>query len=274
MPNIISKLNIILTSLLFSLSIARPVAAHVVWIEPSAFLARTGEQVDLVLRVGEAFVGDSLIRVPDWFTRFSVFHDGEERPVVGDMGDDPAGNITLRSPGGYLALYENKPNFVELKPEKFHSYLRNNGLEAILDQRQELGEFEETAGEYYSRCAKTVISTTGKITNASSVETGCTLDLMLTELSTDETTSTKFRLLYEGKAIENVLIVGITKESPQQKLTGRTDANGLVQFPSLNSGTWLFSAVHMIREEKDQAKWRSYWASITFKQPVNRERAI
>ena len=125
---------------LLLLLVSASTAAHVTWIEPSAYRAGPGDRVTLTLRVGEEFAGNSLLYIPEWFIRFSRFHAGEEIPVDGNMGDDPAGNISIGTPGSYLVLYENKPDFVELEAEKFATYLRNNGLEHIIEKREALGE--------------------------------------------------------------------------------------------------------------------------------------
>lgn len=249
---------------LLLLLVSAPTAAHVTWIEPSAYQAAPGERIELTLRVGEEFVGNSLLYIPEWFIRFSRFHAGEEIPVDGNMGDDPAGSISIGTPGSYLVLYENKADFVELEAEKFASYLRNNGLEHVIDKREALGESHEPAGEYYSRCAKAVITTDGDIPAGGSIVTGCTLDLLLEKLPAATQGETRFRLLFDGEPVAGVLVRGITQASPQERLEARTDANGIGRFPALHAGTWLFSAVHMIREERDKARWRSYWASMTF----------
>ena len=250
---------------LLLLLVSASTAAHVTWIEPSAYRAGPGDRVTLTLRVGEEFAGNSLLYIPEWFIRFSRFHAGEEIPVDGNMGDDPAGNISIGTPGSYLVLYENKPDFVELEAEKFATYLRNNGLEHIIEKREALGESDEPAGEYYSRCAKAVITTNGDIPAGGSIVTGCTLDLLLEKLPAATDGETRFRLLFNGEPVAGVLVRGITQAAPQQRLEARTDANGIGLFPVLHAGTWLFSAVHMIREERDKAGWRSYWASMTFR---------
>lgn len=246
--------------LLFTPAIAD---AHVFWIEPSDFSASPADRIELTLRVGEAFVGDSIVNIPDWYVRFSRFHDGEEKAVNGYMGDDPAGHITIDSSGSYLVLYENKPDFVELEPQKFEAYLINNGLEHVIEKRDQLGESRENAGEYYSRCAKTIVTTDNRLASGGSIKTGCTLDLLLQEHS-DEA---RFQLLFREKPVSGVLLVGISRENPETTITARTDAEGRASFPALQPGTWLFSGVHIIREETIKSKWRSYWASLTFRIP-------
>ena len=91
------------------------------------------------------------------------------------------------------------------------------------------------------------------------------LDLLLEKLPAATEGETRFRLLFNGEPVAGVLVRGITQAAPQQRLEARTDANGIGLFPVLHAGTWLFSAVHMIREERDKAGWRSYWASMTFR---------
>src|SRR3989338_1339803 len=66
-----------------------PVQAHDFWIEPDAFRPPAGAQVRLTLRVGQHFSGESRPYVPQFFERFVYTGPQGERPVAGELGDDP-----------------------------------------------------------------------------------------------------------------------------------------------------------------------------------------
>ena len=56
--------------------------------------------------------------------------------------------------------------------------------------------------------------------------------------------------------------------NPAEKLAARTDAAGRVRFRLRPEGMWLIKAVHMVPAAADsQAKWASFWASLTFERP-------
>ena len=62
------------------------------------------------------------------------------KPVGGELGRDPAGYINIQTPGIYAIGYESTKKTVDLEPEKFASYLKKEGLEKIINRRNELNE--------------------------------------------------------------------------------------------------------------------------------------
>src|SRR5262249_30258790 len=73
------------------------------------------------------------------------------------------------------------------------------------------------------------------------------------------------RLLWQGRPLEGALVVAINSASPKEKLSARSDRDGLVHFRLLPGGMWLVKAVHMLPAPAgSEAEWASYWASLTF----------
>ena len=260
--------NPFLPSIILSV-VAMPLAAHDFWLEPSTYRPQTGDEVSLTLRVGENLQGDTLPYIDEWFSNFSVFSDSGERPVDGLMGDDPAGRFEVESPGTHLVGYRSTNSFVELAGQKFHDYLAKEGLESIIETRMRRGEADSSGLEYYSRCAKTLLSagqeTKGTIFNKA---LGYTLEL-IPELDPGAMTpgqSLPIQLLYASEPIEHVLIVAFTKGEPEKKISGRTDSDGRVLLNLDRPGIWLIKAVHMIEVPPDDQKadWESFWASLSF----------
>lgn len=239
-----------------------PLAAHDLWLEPSTFRPAIDEKVAVTIRLGERFSGDSWPRIPPKIERFSLHHDGGERPVAGLMGDDPAGHFTPNAGGAYTLLYWNQPDFVQLGAEKFEAYLQERGLEGIAERRAREGETGSETGEYYSRCAKALLIADGGDPGAGVAPTGCDIDLVMTAGGPDQ--PPRFQLLFRGEPLAGALLIGLRKENTDGALTARTDARGEATFPPLAKGVWLFSAVHALREARNRAQWRSYWASLTF----------
>ena len=113
------------------LLICAPLFAHDMWIEPATFAPQLGQIVSVKLRVGQDLLGDPLPRDPALINQF-VVEDGEGRkPVVGRDGSDPAGFVRVATPGLMVIGYRSNPSSVELPPEKFNQYLKDEGLDAI-----------------------------------------------------------------------------------------------------------------------------------------------
>jgi uncharacterized GH25 family protein len=244
--------------------------AHDFWIEPSAFNAEVGDRIDLVLRVGQDFNGDSQPYITDWFTDYRVQSPDGTHPIEGLMGDDPAGGFSATAPGTHVVGYRSTRDFVSLEPEKFRTYLQAEGLDEIIRLREVRGESDRPAPEYYSRCAKSLIRV-GRNSQGYDAVLGYTLELIPERdpASMQPGDKLPLRLVYQSEPIKGVLVIAFTSDNPDEKITSRTDDEGRVRLPLPESGIWLIKAVHMIEVPADNkvAEWESFWASLTFVLP-------
>lgn len=250
--------------------LSAPVAlAHDFWIEPKTFRPDPGEQVTISLRVGEDFSGDSQPLVPGWFTDYSVTSPARKQPVRGRIGDDPAGYFIADPDGSQLIGYRSSRSFVDIDPPTFNDYLAKEGLDWVRERREERGEAERNAREYFSRCAKSLV-------RSSSASSGAGFDTVLDytlELiplrdpyGLSPGAAMPVELRYLGEPIEGLLVIAFTADDPQNKQQMRTDQNGRAVLQLERPGTWLVKAVHIIEldDSERDAEWESFWASLTF----------
>lgn len=254
---------------LVSLVLVLPASAHDFWIRASDYQPKLGERVDLTLHVGQHFKGDTLPRLDDWIVRFD-YHDATGlHPVPGELGDDPAGYLP-RIEGITVVAYQSRPNTVELKPPKFHSYLRDEGLEWVIEERKRRGEQNQPVKEWYTRDAKALIEPKNAGGDGWSYRFGLPLELvpLRDPYRLPAGVALPFQLLYQGEGLPGVLVVAYRDQAPEHKIRGRTDADGKVDLLLEGEGIWLIKAVHMIRaSESDEGyQWGSFWASLTFEQ--------
>ena len=147
-----------------------------------SFYPDPGDEVPLLLRVGQDLSGDRLPYINDWFSDYRVVAPSGSRPVAGLMGDDPAGSFVVTEPGVHVIGYRSTRDFVELEPGKFHSYLEDEGLERVIEMRAARGDADRSAREYYSRCAKSLIEAGADASGeAFSTILGYTLELIPVE---------------------------------------------------------------------------------------------
>jgi hypothetical protein len=99
-------------------------AAHDMWIEPTAFRPQVGAVLGLKLRVGQDFLGDPLPRDPELIERFVSVDATGEKPIIGRDGGDPAGLMRLETPGLTIVAYRSRPSRVSLAAEKFNRTCR------------------------------------------------------------------------------------------------------------------------------------------------------
>lgn len=252
-----------------SLLLSAPcLTAHDFWIEPSAYSAPAGTNVTIRLRVGEHFRGDPVARNPQRIIVFKQFTPKAEAAVRGVPGVDPAGVIRLGEPGLHLIAYHSTSSPIELEAGEFESYLREEGIERIIDERRRGGEREAKGRELFARCAKSLLSA-GDPARGSGFDrvVGFPVELVPEQnpyrLKSGEQLAV--RMLREGRPLPGVLVVGYPHRDPESSVRGRTDDEGRVVLRLDRAGSWLIKAVHMERIDNDErADWQSWWASLTF----------
>ena len=247
-----------------------PLLAHDMWIDPTTFFPDPGTIVGIKLRVGQDLLGDPLPRDPSLINQF-VFEDAAGRkPVVGRDGADPAGFLRVAAPGLLVVGYRSNPSAVELTPEKFNQYLKDEGLDAITALRARRNETGAKAHEIFSRCAKSLVLS-GPVSRVSHDQgdrvLGFTLELVAERnpYAIAMGQDLPLRLIYENRPLPGALVVAINRANPSEKVSARTDKDGRVHFRLKQRGMWLVKAVHMIPAPAGtNAEWASYWASLTF----------
>ncbi len=136
--------------------------AHDWWLEPSlpraaASEATIGDTIDVVAFVGIAFRGDRVARDPTRIERFVAIDEQGEIAVDGSPGADPMGHCMARLAGTTVVAYVSKPARVFLRASEFEKYLKDEGLERIVELRAVRGQSTRMGLEQYSRCAKTLV---------------------------------------------------------------------------------------------------------------------
>nr|CRH04235.1 Conserved exported protein of unknown function [Candidatus Magnetococcus massalia] len=268
--------------------------SHDFWIMPRPGLGQSGDKIELYLRVGEHFNGESVPNIPEWYQAFLHWRPQQAKPVkvVGELGDDPAGSLQPAQSGIHFITYRSQPESTTLKPAKFNAYLRKNGLESILALRKARGESDDAGDELYIRCAKAMIAVgalSAQDDQRATRRLGLDLELIpqVNPFYLNEGGELPVRLLYQGEPLQGVRMVAQRRGYPAAALEGRTDAEGEVRFQLPGAGEWLVTAVHMIAlsdaatgsqagdvafDEEGEASaewvvsadWQSYWASLTF----------
>ena len=262
--------------------------AHEFWLMPQSFSVPPAEKFLLELRVGAGWPGESLGRNPAYVERFGLIESAAvERPVGGEPGGDPAGVVTAKNAGPAWTVFRSKRSALTLAADKFESYLRDEGLEAIIDTRRLSGTSQAAGRELYSRCAKALLQVGSGHKTASAMlkrNTGLTLELIP---QTDPQPlrgggAFTVQLLYLNKPLRGALVKALPQfqagetttpaaapaPAPAPQITGRTDAQGRVTLPLSHGGVWLINAVHMVAAPPQLgADWESVWSSLVFEVP-------
>lgn len=241
--------------------------AHDMWIEPATFSPQAGEIIPIKLRVGQDLLGDPLPRDSNLIKQFVVQDAAGTKPVVGRDGSDPAGYVFVAKPGMLVIGYRSNPSAIELPPEKFNQYLRDEGLDAVAAVRAQRNATNASAHELFARCAKSLLLSGAPSEKQGDKKLGFTLELLAEKnpylLHSGE--ELPLRLTYEDKPLAGALVIAMNRLNPSERQAARSDNDGRVRFRLRSGGLWLIKAVHMIPAPAgSNAEWASFWASLTF----------
>ena len=242
-------------------------SAHDFWIEPSRFVLEEPALFGINLREGVDLKGDSVRYIPAWTQDFSRVDQTGREQIASQMGSDPA-SILESTPGMNVIGYQSNRFFVELEPEKFESYVLEEDMAYVLEQREERGEADQSAPEYFVRCVKSLVQTGADTTgDVFATELGYTLELIPEDnpytLSPGDPMSV--RLHYRGEPIKGLRVQAFTRDLVDSPIDQWTDSEGRVSLVLPESGEWILKAVHLVPVDGDpKARWESFWASLTF----------
>jgi len=245
----------------------RLASAHDFWVEPSTFRPATGTVVRAALRVGMTLQGEPVPRMPMLIDRFVLKSRSGETPLAGITGEYPAGSAPVRDAGLQWIGYQSNGSPVTLEAKKFEDYLREEGLERIVELRARNGRSASPGRERFYRCAKALLNAGESKGETPSAPLGFTLELVprTNPYATRAGGKLPLTLLFRGKPIPNVLVVAINRQDPEKAVRARTDAKGEVTLPLARPGFWLVKAVHMEAATTGAGvDWESWWASLTF----------
>jgi len=225
--------------------------------------------VKIALRVGERYAGEPVKRNDAKIERFVIVGPGAggEKPVLGPDGSDPAGFARADGKGLHVIGYRGKHSSVALEAAKFESYLKEEGLERVVERRAASGQSAAPGLEIYSRCAKALLESPGGDGMGFDRVLGFTLEIVPEKnpFALKPGESLPVRVLFEGKPLEGALVVALSQRHPEARAQARTGADGRASLPIAGDGASLVKCVHMVPATgRDDADWESFWGSLTF----------
>lgn len=250
-------------------------SAHEFWLRPDRFDPPVKAPVSLSLAVGEHFVGDvaafgaPLVAALRLHTRAGVQDLRALVPAGAPQGGLP---MAFAQKGAHLLSLDTHPYTIELPADKFNAYLREEGLERVLAQREASGQATQPGRERYRRHVKTLLRVGGASDAAHGTRTGQTLELL--PLADPQARAAAgglpLRVLFNGAPLEGALVKAWHQGSGQLTvLRARTDAQGQVGYRLPWSGVWMVSVVHMVPVSGEAGvDWDSHWGNLTFELPA------
>lgn len=259
---------------LVAMSVSLPAAAHEFWLWSEPFSPAVGATARLTLHVGEYFIGDLVgfgAKNAAAMRRYSagVHQDLSTRARTGAVRPDFS--LDFPSAGTHLVAFDSNPLQITLAADRFHAYLHEEGLDAIVQQREDAKTAATPGRERYRRCVKTLLKVGGVSDATYAVRTGQRLEIvpLVDPLAKPAGESLEFALLFDGRPVANRLVKAWHKRNGQTLvIRAHSDSAGKAVFNLPYAGSWMISVVHMIpATDAVDADWDSFWGNLTFEVP-------
>jgi MYXO-CTERM domain-containing protein len=256
-----------------ALSIAPVTAgAHDYWLVPNAlYVARPPRTVTVSMFVGDGFVAEEEKPHETDRTERLELVTRAGRTSLGDVTQDdarPTLRITLRDEGGYLVVVHRNVARIELEAAKFDTYLKDEGLDAIIAERARRGESAKPGRERHVRFLKALIQAGDDHDDVFATDSGEALAIVPRQnpVFVSPGDELEVRLNHRGAPFAGSKLEAISRVgSDIRAATYVTDADGNARVTIDRRGTWLLRAVHMTRcEGCEDADWQSAWTTYTF----------
>jgi len=263
-------------STFFVLLFTAQVFSHEFWLEPVNYYVETGKPVKVHEKVGQNFKGNKYVYLPSSYEFLKLTLGDKTTSAKSKLGDLPAVNEVVDGEGLLILSAETTPLDVTYETwSKFESFIKNKGLDWVLEKHKARKLPEKNFVESYRRFAKTLV----KVGNGEGSDRALGLGfewVVETNPYTTQNSPIKAQLLWKGKphphAHVGIFNRRLDSNGNSELLTTEltTDAEGRVEIPRANGGSFLINAVQMIEAPTKMAKdknavWESHWASVTYK---------
>ena len=264
----------LLSALILGLLAGSPVSAHEFWLWPSSFAPVVGDEVSLAMFVGEQFSGERIGVTADHAAALRVHRKGKVQELQARLPRHaalPELPLPVSHAGAHLIAFDSQPSTITLSADKFHAYLHDEGLDAVIRRREQAGAAGTPGRERYRRHVKTLLHAGGKSDAAYAVRTGQRLEILpLADPHAARAGDTLgFRLVFDDKPLGGALVKAWHKRG-DQTLVIRTHSapDGRTHITLPFAGPWMISVVHMIPAAGEgEVDWDSFWGNLTFALP-------
>ena len=268
--------NFIMRKILFAftslLLFAVSAFAHEYWLEPEKFALAPNEKTAVRLYVGDALKDkEEKPFQTSKTTMFDIFSANKTLNLKTSLTDGatPIYNFSADKAGNYLLAMERNWSYIKLEPDKFEDYLREDGMEYIIGEREKLDERKKEGRERYSRFIKSLLQVGDKPDNVYKKRLNLKLEIMPLEnpYAKKVGEKLKFQVLFDGKPLADRAVFANNRNGENvttQKMT--TNKTGKFTVNLDKSGLWLVRLVNMQKCKQDcgEADWESFWAAFTF----------
>lgn len=240
--------------------------AHEFWIVPHGKTS-LGSTVSISARVGAEWPGSQVIKLPDMVESLSLFYgnSSEENNINSRDNSYVFGHYRVNKTGTQTIILTTRNFELKLSANEFNEYLKEEGLENVLNDRIINKQNTIDSHEIYSRIAKSIVY----IGKDDAYKRNFGLPLEISIASEIKPKNQTYKITLKITKNNHLLVNQLIKAQLQDKETkikeSRSDENGLVSFDLPCKGFWRFSTVSIQPVINGDIQWKSTWSSTTIK---------
>ena len=256
--------------ILLSVSVAAPVLAHDLYLLPRIFHVKAGQQLRVAFHNGDSFPESEVAPKPPRLQSAQILGHAATVPVSGlkVAGKETLGQVKVPGTGSLLLSVRTIPNSIELAPPKFLDYLKEEGLQEVIEWRSKNGENEKPGRERYTKFAKSLLQSGASDSFYShSLDFPIEIIPLADPYAIHAGGNLPVRVMFQGKPAAGLQLETAWASGTEHKtiVVGKTGANGEISVPLPKAGLWRLHSLKMERcAEPAVADWESSWASLTF----------
>jgi uncharacterized GH25 family protein len=245
------------------------VQAHEFWLQPDKFFYKPGEVMKISFNVGEDFMGEPWNTKRTRIERLELHQLDKTTDLRDSLIEDVKENLSLslNAEGTHMLVMQSSHAFIELQAAKFNEYLKEDGLDEVLQYRQKNNLMDKPGKETYARYTKLMVQVGDKRDATYKKSAGLPLEIFIEKnpynIALGE--KVKFKIMFQNKPLFGARVMvwnrtnNLTTKQPVYTLQ-----DGTIEARISNKGPWMISVVKMLPSKEKNADWESYWGSLVF----------
>ncbi len=245
------------------------IQAHEFWLQPLKFNYQLNDEATINFMVGENFTGEQ------WdLTKHKVelleWHTADAKADLTTQVKNVKGSRLMQklsNEGTHLFAMKSNAAYIELGAEKFNEYLKEDGLDYILNERKKKNILQTPSKENYTRFAKLIMQVGDKTDDTYKKKVGFRIEIVPQNNPYTIKTGDYLQclVLFEGKPLSHTLVKVWSKLNHTTFLQNiYTENDGMIKFPISTKGEWMVSTVKMISNDLPTSQYHSLWGSLVF----------